>query len=100
MTQDWSCLVRVCETLLARMNLKQWQAKRRLFTIFNNFDNDLKAKVNTTYLYLGRDADIQADNRDVGKIFPDLLECWVKGAIYPKKRSTMSRAKREAERLF
>ena len=40
-TQDWNCFVKVCKTLLERINLKQWQSKRRLSTTFNSFDNEL-----------------------------------------------------------
>ena len=67
---------------MTKSNLKRWQPKRRLSTIFNDFDNDLNAKLNTTYLYLGGVADIQANDRYVAKIFYDLLDCWVKGAKY------------------
>ena len=52
-TQDWSCLVRICEMLLLRMNLKQWAPKRRLSTIFVGFSDELKNKVNAAYLFLG-----------------------------------------------
>ena len=85
-TQDWSCLVRVSEMLLLRMNLKQWASKRRLSTIFGGFNDELKAKVNTAYLYLGNDGEIQVDDRDVAKIFNDLLECWLRGAKYIMKK--------------
>ena len=82
------------------MNLKQGQSKRRLSTIFNNFNNDLKAKVNTTYLYLGGDAEIQADDRYVAKIFIDLLECWLKGAKYIIRKVALGLELIEKQRDF
>ena len=99
-TQDWSWLFCVCETLLARMNLKQWQPKRRLSTIFNNFNDYLKAKVNMTYLYLGGDVDIQADDGDVGKIFDDLLECWLQGVKYIIRKEALGLQLIENQRDF
>ena len=49
LSHDWPCLAKVCEILLERMSLKQWQSKRRLSTIYNSFDNDLKAKMDGIY---------------------------------------------------
>ena len=81
-TQDLSCFARVCETLLERMNLKQWQSKRRLSTTFNSFDNELKTKVNAVYVYLCGDDQILPEDRDIAKIYNDLLDCWLRGAKY------------------
>ena len=70
-SQSWNCFARVCETLLDRMNLKQWQSKRRLSTTFNGFDKELKTKVNAVYVYLGEDVQILPEDRDIAKIYND-----------------------------
>ena len=63
LSQDWPCLAKVCEILLERMSLKQWQSKRRLSAIYNSFDNDSKAKMDGIYNYLGGDAQVLAEGR-------------------------------------
>ena len=64
------------------MSLKQWQSKIRLSTIYNSFDNDLKAKMDGIYNYLGGDVQVLAEDRDIAKIFNDLLDAWLKGTKY------------------
>ena len=54
------------------MNLKQWTPKRRLSTIFAGFNDELKGKVNATYLFLGNDGEIAVDDRDISKVFNNL----------------------------
>ena len=88
-TQDCSCLVCICEMLLLRMNFKQWEPKRRLSTIFGGFNDELKGKVNPAYLFLGNDWEIAVDDRDVVKIFNDLLKSWIRGAKYIIKKEAL-----------
>ena len=82
LSQVWPCLARVCEVLLERMSLKQWQSKRRLSTIFNSFDNDSKAKMDGIYNYLDGDAQVLVEDRDIAKTYNDLLEAWLKATKY------------------
>ena len=89
MTQDWNCSVRVCKALLLLMNLKQWAPKRRLSTILVGFNNELKGKVNATYLFLGNDGEIAMDDIDIAKIFNDLLESLIKGAKYIMRKEVL-----------
>ena len=93
-TQDWNYIARVCETLLDRMNLKQWQSKRRLSTTFNSFDNEHETKVNAVYVYLGGDDQILPEDRDIAKIYNDLLDCWLRG------RSIGTRIGASSERIL
>ena len=81
------------------MSLKQWQSKRRLSAIFNSFDNDLKAKMDGIYNYLGGDVQVLAEDRDIAKIFNDLLDAWLKATKYIMTKETpgleLVRAQRE-----
>ena len=87
LSQDWPCLGRVCEVLLERMSLKQWQSKRRLS--FNSFDNDSKAKMDGIYNYLGVDTQVLAEDRDIAKILNDLLDAWLKATKYIMTKETL-----------
>merc|ERR1712215_409526 len=75
--------------LLNRKGLKQWQSKRRLSTIFNSFDNDLKAKMEAIYVYLGGDVQVLAEDRDIARIYNDLLDAWLRGTKYIKTIETL-----------
>ena len=61
----------VCEVLLLHMNLKKW-APKRLSTIFGGYNDELKGKVNATYLFLGNDGDIAVNDRNLANTFNDL----------------------------
>ena len=100
LSQDWPCLAKVCEILLERMSLKQWQNKRRLSTIYNSFDNDLKAEMDGIYNYLGGDVQVLADDRDITKIFNDLLDAWLKGTKYIMMKETLGLELVRAQREF
>ena len=51
----------------------------------------MKGKVNMAYLYLGNDGEIAVavDDKDVAKIFNDLLEGWIRGAKYILKKEAL-----------
>ena len=100
LSQDWPCLAKVCEILLERMSLKQWQSKRRLSTIYNSFDNDSKAKMDGIYNYLGGDVQVLAEDRDIAKIFNDLVDAWLKGTKYIMTKETLGLELVRAQREF
>ena len=99
-TQDWNCIVRVCEVLLLQMNLKQWAPKRRLSTIFGGFNDELKGKVNATYLFLGNDGEIAMDDIDIAKIFNDQFDTLIKGAKCIMKKEALGPEMLEKQHNF
>ena len=100
LSQDWPCLGKVCEVLLERKSLKQWQNKRRLYTIFNSFDNDSKAKMDGIYNYLGGDTQVLVEDRDIAKIYNDLLDAWLKATRYIMTKETLALELVRAQKEF
>ena len=75
--------------LLLRMNLQQWAPKRWLSSIFSGFNEELKSKVKAAYVFLGNDGKVALDDRDVARIFNDLLESWIREAKYIMKKEAL-----------
>ena len=90
LSQDWPCLGRLCEVLLERMSLKQWQSKRRLSTIYNSFDNDAKTKMDSIYNFLDGDDQVLVEDRDIAKTYSDLLEAWLKATKYMTTKENLA----------
>ena len=82
LTQDLSCLIRIYETWLLHMNLKQWASKRKLSTIFDHFSDELKSKLNAAYLFLGNDGQVAVEDRDVAILLNDILESLISGSKF------------------
>ena len=100
LSQDWPCLGRLCEVLLERMSLKQWQSKRRLSTIYNSFDNDAKTKMDSIYNFLDGDDQVVVEDRDIAKTYSDLLEAWLKATKYMTTKENLALDVVRAQRDF
>ena len=81
-TQDYACLIRICETLLLRMNLRQYHTKRRLSAIFNRSNDEMKAEINFIYLFMENYGQIAAEYRDIAILLLDTLESWIRGSRF------------------
>ena len=81
-TQDYECLIRVCEALLLRMNLRQWAPKHTLSAIYERSNDEIKGKFNSLYLFMENSGEIPSEDPDVPTILVGFLESWIQGSKF------------------
>ena len=71
------------------MNIIQWAPKCRLATISERFNDELKSKINSTYLFLGNDGQIAVEDRDVAILLNDILESSIHGSKFILQKESL-----------
>ena len=82
LVQSYSCLVKICESLISKMNLSQLVTKWRLGTIMKDALTDSKETMGKLYEFMGNDPNAAEDDRYYGTLLLNTLDSLIRGARY------------------
>jgi len=74
LAQNYSCLMKFCETFLVKLNLTQFNIERKLGSIMKDAKTDSKL-----YETMGNDPAVPEDDTDLGNLLLNALESLIRG---------------------
>ena len=84
---SYSCLKKVCETFLTKLNLTQFNTKRKLGSIMKEAETDSKETMSKLYEAMGNDPAVPEEDRDLGTLQMKALDSLSLASLCCKRRT-------------
>ena len=100
LAQNYSCLMKFCETFLVKLNLTQFNTKRKLGSIMKDAKTDSKETMSKLYEAMGNDPAVPEEDKDLGSLLLNALESLIRGDRFVLQKGDLGKLMLEKQQDY